>query len=148
MGMKEIGIPDLPVAYPLLRRCFEESKLHDRWTADECLGWAEGMVKEKRATIFLDSIDAPTSLLFLTPGNTFFPKEKPLYVGLIYILPEHRSHAAFRKIVRIIEGQAAVNGYNAIYVSEWAWGDNPEIGPLWESLGFKKQETVFVKLLD
>jgi hypothetical protein len=50
--------------------------------------------------------------------------------------------------MRIVEGQAAAADYNAIYVSEWAWGDNPEIGPLWESMGFKKQETVYVKLLD
>lgn len=146
--MNLVGIPDLPVAFPLLKRCFAESKLEGRWTEDECLGWAEGMIKEGRGTLFLDSIGTPTRLLFLTPGNTFFPHEKPLYVGLIYVLPEHRNSAAFRTIMRIVEGQAAAGGFNAIYVSEWAWGDNPEIGPLWEAMGFKKQETVFVKLLD
>ena len=146
--MNLVGIPDLPVAYPLLKRCFAESKLGGRWTEDECLGWAEGMIKENRGTLFLDSIGTPTSLLFLTPGNTFFPREKPLYVGLIYIIPENRSHAAFRKIMRIVEGHAAQGGFNSIYVSEWAWGDNPEIGLLWESIGFKKQETVYVKLLE
>jgi hypothetical protein len=98
--------------------------------------------------LFLDSIDTPTSLLFLTPGNTFFPREKPMYVGLIYVIPEKRSGQAFKKILRVVEGQASMGDYNAIYVSEWAWGDNPEIGPLWESMGFRKQETVYVKLLD
>lgn len=146
--MTEITIGDLPVCYPLLKACFKESKLEGRWTEDECLGWAEGMVKEKRGTVFLDDIGTPTSLLFLTPGQTFFPREKPMYVGLMYTLPEHRSAAAFRKMMRIIEGQCAVNGFNCVYFSEWAFGDNPSIGPLLESVGFTKQETVFVKLLE
>lgn len=146
--MIPVGVPELPIAYPMLKRCFKESKLEGRWTEDECLGWAEGMIKEKKGLLFLDSIDAPKSLLFITPGNTFFPREKPLCVGLIYVLPEHRSIAAFKKIIRIVEGQAAQGDYNAIYVSEWAWGDNPEIGVLWKSLGYQEQETVYVKLLD
>lgn len=146
--MKEITIGDLPVAYPLLKACFAESKLEGRWTEDECLGWAEGMIKEKRGTVFLDSIDAPTSLLFLTPGNTFFPREKPLYVGLMFTLKEHRSNTKFRSMMRIIEGQCEANGFNCVYFSEWAFGDNPEIGPLLIAAGFKKQETVYVKLLD
>lgn len=147
-GIVQIEVPDLPVIGNLLDQCFREANVSHRLSKDEALAWVHDLVASKKGLIYTDTIDNPTMLVCVGHGEVLFPREKPLVVFLVYILPEHRSHQTFRRMVRVIEGFATTGGYTSIYASEWVYGDTPGIGPLWESVGFKQQERVYVKLLD
>ena len=147
-AINEIEIPDLPVVGPLLDRCFSEAGISDRVTKDECLSWVHGLIEGKKGKVYTDDIGNPTMLVCVGEGGCVFPREKPLVVFLVYVLPENRNGPTFRKMARLIEGLATAGGYNAVYASEWTYGSTPEIGTLWEAIGYKCQEKVYVKLFD
>lgn len=140
---------DLPVFAPLLKRCFDEAGLEGRFTVDECLAWAHGGLESKKTRLFVNDIGTPEYFVYLLVDSvSMFPKEKPLTVLLIYCLPEKRDSSVFRKMNRMIEGEATRQGNNRIYVSEWCYGNTPGIGQLWEQLGYKLQEKIYTKHLD
>lgn len=147
--MIEATIGDIPVITPLLVQCFAETGIEKRFPVDQCLAWVQGGLESRRTKLFVDEIGNPSCIVYLlTDSASMFPGEKPLTVILIYALPEKRNYVVFKKMNRVIEGEAERMGKNSIYASEWCWGTSPEIGQLWEQLGYKLQEKVYVQHLD
>ena len=157
--MVECGPGDLPAMAELLKLCFAEANISERFGVDTCLAWAQGGLESNKTRLFTDDIGNPTCLVYLLKdANSMFPGEKPLWVLLVYAKPESRNAKTYRKMARVWEDQADKLGLNVIYASEWCWGQafdekgsqvggTPPIGPLWQNLGFILQEKVFVKHL-
>lgn len=150
MEMIKLELPDMPMVGALLNECFIEAAVSDRVSIDECLSWGDALLRSGKGSLWVDSLEIPTRLLVLAEGTSVFPKEKPLTLILIYAAPPVRSAATFNEMARFLEGQAMIGGFNCIYASDWVYGrvsggSSPGLGPLWESRGFKHQESLYIK---
>jgi len=152
--MKKLDVSTFPMIGGLLKECFDEAGVDERLTLDECLGWGHVMLQQNKADIWVDDDELPGAVLVLAEGVSVFPKEKPLTLVLIYVVPQKRTLNKFKTLSRFIEAQATIKGKNCIYASEWLYRKDgkedlpPAIGPLWEAMGYKKQETVYIQHLE
>lgn len=137
---------DVPIIVPLLQQCFAEAGVSERFTVDECLAWVQGGLESKKTRLFVDDIGNPGAIVYLLVDSvSMFPRENQMLVILVYAVPKKRNALTFRRMNMVIGGEAAKAGKNTIYVSEWCYGDTPGIGQLWEQLGYKLQEKVYVQ---
>lgn len=133
---------------PLVEAFIRESKCEDRTTAQHCLEKLAQGYLTKTMDAYVDSVDSPRRMIVFGryPG-LLFPGDM-IVVHCIYAPEEDRGKeevlAAFKEI---LAKYPQVHSADRILASSWVYKNSRGIDAFWRSLGFERQEVIYVKHL-
>jgi hypothetical protein len=133
---------------PLIRAFIGESSCAERTTVEHCLErLAQGYITQSMDA-YVDNVESPRQVIIFGRYPGFATKEELIYINFVYSLEEDRlkpeTAAAFKNV---IEKYCEVHRRDAIVASSWEYRGSRGIGSFWRSLGFERQEVVYVKHL-
>ncbi len=145
--MKPIPETLLDRLLPVFRQMVDYAHTAGRTTAEGSLQNVRDGYKTRTMDAYADDPENPKHVLILGKYPAISTTEKLVVVNFIWSTPEERGKpeaiAAFKEI---LFNYADIFGADAILASSWKYKGSRPIDAFWVSLGFERQETVFVKL--
>jgi hypothetical protein len=151
MTFVPIDTAALPGTVPAILDRVQESGLEGRFDLDHALSMAHDSLVNKTGAVWVDNPFDPKAVLWVFKSKGFFFKHPVCFVVLVTTMTDARGMEAARKgmeMLKVSEQWAKENGCKEVQVSAWLGNpDGPDITPLIERWGGKKQEITFVKQL-
>lgn len=136
---------------PVILDKVEEAGFMDRLDIDFAMSQAHASLVNKTGQVWVDNILDPKAVLWVFKSRGSFYKHDVCFVMLITTMTDSRGMEALKKgieMLNLAEQWARENGCKEVQVSAWLGNPNgPDITPLIEKWGGKKQEITFVKQL-
>jgi len=138
----------LTAVAPIIEQVIVEMNCSHRTDLTYCMErLAQGYITQS-LDAYVDNVESPRHLAIFGRYPGFFTKEENIYAHLVYAPSEDRVKsdviAAFK---HLIAKYCEVHRRDAIVASSWEYRGSRGIGSFWRSLGFERQEVVYVKHL-
>jgi hypothetical protein len=125
-----------------------ESRCEGRTDADYCISRLLKGYADRSMDAYADDPVEPKHVIVFSKNQGIVTNEKIVAVQWVYSIPEERgSEESMAAFANMIENYSTMFGADATIASDWVFrGCKTGAAALWKSLGFERQEIVYVKL--
>lgn len=145
--MIQVDIKDFDKLKGILERNFVACKVTDRTSFEYVKANATILAPSNSIGIWVDNLEDPHAILVVTGGKFGVLNEDFAFVNTIYVDPDHHSGGLVQSMIDTAKLWGKSRNAQILQVSDWVYRGEKSKGALWASLGFEKQETLFIQQL-
>ena len=147
--MKPLPQTKISVLRPVLETAIKELGIEDRTTVDFLINRIGMGYTARSINAYVDDVEEPKHVLVLEHSHGGVTDEKMVEVRFIYSEESERGDAeAVKAFDEQITTFCEFFNPDVILGSSWVYRGARRIDALWTSLGFEKQEIVYIKRLN
>lgn len=143
--LEQVKIKDLDKLEGIIKRNLATCKVQDRTQFEYLKASFTLFASQNNIGIWVDSIEDPHALLVVTTGKFGILNEIFGFINMIYIDKKHRNTETVKAMMDTATMWSRAKNCQITQVSSWLYDDCPDVGDLWEALGYEVQETIYVK---